>query len=468
MSIDETTTAAAPARRGRAARATAVGSGAVLVGGAASALLAALAASPGGAIGTTLTVDSLGDGAASGAHCVDGTASNCTLRDALAEALDGDTIVFAPSVVGVITLTNGTLPVNHGVTITGPGVTNLTIDADELSRVFTIGPVTSAVSISGLTVTNGRTSNSAALQRERSGGGIYAVDATAPVTLSNLIITNNTAASGLGGGVFFSGSSSFSMIDCVVSGNAAQSGRGGGMFVTGFSQAGSVLVRNTTVVGNRAVDTGGMYFQFVGPVEIDNSTVTLNEATTGKGGGILAYATPNLVINQSTIANNLSGGRGGGLALELAATLTGTIVSGNHAGVAGTDDLGAYGGPITVTSSGSLFFSVDPNVTVSGSGNLTGVDPQLGSLADNGGPTPTLALAAGSPAIDAGPNPVATFPGNGNDQRGVGFSRVVGGRVDIGAFEYGAVAPTTTTTSTTSTTTSTTTPGGQVVPTITG
>ena len=69
-------------------------------------------------------------------------------------------------------------------------------------------------------------------------------------------------------------------------------------------------------------------------------------------------------------------------------------------------------------------------------GNISGtINPMLGPLQNNGGPTDTHALLAGSPAINAGPNPVPDFPTNEFDQRGDGFARVVGGVVDIGAFE---------------------------------
>ncbi|HKH35611.1 MAG TPA: choice-of-anchor Q domain-containing protein, partial [Rubrobacter sp.] len=70
--------------------------------------------------------------------------------------------------------------------------------------------------------------------------------------------------------------------------------------------------------------------------------------------------------------------------------------------------------------------------------SLSGVDPMLGPLADNGGPTETHALLEGSPAINKGNNAFAVDP-DGNplqfDQRGQGFARIVGGSVDIGAFE---------------------------------
>ena len=65
----------------------------------------------------------------------------------------------------------------------------------------------------------------------------------------------------------------------------------------------------------------------------------------------------------------------------------------------------------------------------------------MGLLQNNGGPTQTHALLPGSPAINTGPVPVATFTGNENDQRGAGYPRVVAGIVDIGAFEVQPLPP---------------------------
>jgi hypothetical protein len=116
-----------------------------------------------------------------------------------------------------------------------------------------------------------------------------------------------------------------------------------------------------------------------------------------------------------------------------AVTITGTIVSANIGG----EDLEAAGAqPVAVTANNSLFGGVGSLVSVTGGGNLLGVNnPGLGALADNGGPTQTMALLPGSPAIDMGPTTVPSFPGNDTDQRQAGFPRVINGRVDIGAFE---------------------------------
>ena len=106
----------------------------------------------------------------------------------------------------------------------------------------------------------------------------------------------------------------------------------------------------------------------------------------------------------------------------------GTIIAGN----VGTD----VGDGSIVDSNHSLFGSVASGTTVNDlGGTQIGADPMLGPLADNGGPTQTHALLAGSAAIDTSTVPVASFTGNAYDQRGAGFARVVNGVADIGAFE---------------------------------
>ena len=109
-------------------------------------------------------------------------------------------------------------------------------------------------------------------------------------------------------------------------------------------------------------------------------------------------------------------------------TSTGTIIAGNH----GANDVEEGG---TLTASHSLFGTIVGTALVDQGGNLFGVDPMLGPLANNGGPTRRMELLLGSPAINAGPDPVPGFSGNEFDQRGAGFPRVTGGTVDIGAFE---------------------------------
>jgi len=120
---------------------------------------------------------------------------------------------------------------------------------------------------------------------------------------------------------------------------------------------------------------------------------------------------------------------------------------------------------VTATSSHNIISGTIDNVpsgNFARSGTDLNVSPNLAALADNGGPTRTQALNAGSPAIDAGPTVVSqVFPGKSYDQRGTGYNRIVNTNADLGAFEVQSGTPGSTTTSTStpgSTTTSTSTP----------
>ena len=110
--------------------------------------------------------------------------------------------------------------------------------------------------------------------------------------------------------------------------------------------------------------------------------------------------------------------------------LVGTIVSGN-----GTGDIETQA-TATVNSTNSLWGTKSAGITITDlGGTINSTAALLGALASNGGPTQTMALLTGSPAIDTGPTTVPTFTGNQFDQRGAGHPRVVNGRVDIGAYE---------------------------------
>jgi hypothetical protein len=112
-----------------------------------------------------------------------------------------------------------------------------------------------------------------------------------------------------------------------------------------------------------------------------------------------------------------------------------SIIAGNN----------APGGPdisLALTSQGyNLIGDTNDITSISGdtTGNILNVLPLLGPLANNGGPTQTHALLTGSPAINAGSNALASALTT--DQRGPGFLRNVGGRVDIGAFEFDGCNP---------------------------
>ncbi len=334
-----------------------------------------------------------------------------------------DTITF--DVTGTINLTRALLDLSTNIDIQGPGASLLTLQGGS----FTVASGTTG-SISGLTISDGFTYrgggifNSGTLSLSgltisnsfgEEGGGIFN---SGTLTISNSIISTNEAVDG--GGIYNSGTLTIS--NSTVSGNAADADvtRGGG----GILNDGTLTVSNSTISGNWAggFSSGGGIANS-GMASISNSTISGNSSSLF-GGGMFNEGT--LTVSNSTISANDGFMEGGGIRM-FAGTLhmRNSILAGNTAR-SGPDLFGS------LTSSG---YNLIGN-TEGGSGfrrsDLLNIDPRLGPLRDNGGPTFTHALLPGSPAIDRG-HP-KTDP-EGFDQRGEGFPRVVGGRVDIGAFE---------------------------------
>lgn len=258
------------------------------------------------------------------------------------------------------------------------------------------------------------------------GGGIYA--GCGSITISNSIISNNTADGG--GGIRMDGQ--IVLTDSTVSNNTARF-TGGGVLLRGRAD-----VARSTISGN----TGGggiVLDSFGGLLNLTNSTVSGN-VTTGNGGGIAIALPdqPNTVnLNNVTITNNTAGGAGGGVS-SLFFHGPGSppglgVFNVRNTIIAGNTDQSAIGpdcsGPLM--SFGHNLLQNPTGCTLLGdiTGTVFGLDPRLGPLADNGGPTLTHGLLAGSPAIDAGDNATC----EATDQRGV--ARPVGVTCDIGAFE---------------------------------
>ena len=533
------------ARRSLARRGGALGAGGVLVAGSAAALLTALAGSAGAA--ATITVDSSADGAADAAHCTDGVFNNCTLRDAAALAVDGDTITFFPSVTN-ITLTQGGRIDLRAVNVAGPGSASLAITTTAASGLYEIFNFhgTGDVTVSGLSLTvngiwTGNTGNftmddvsisnsyngyGGALYAQNSGdlvisgshfennesgngnkgGAIYAINA-GDVTITDTEIIDNGSAAGSGGGIFVSSNAaSFSLTDSVVTGNSSQFGGGldvrtvgvvtiedsdissntavqeGGGAITSGNAAAEVRISGSTFDGNTAGQHGGGLAIRDRSLVVSNSTISNNDAQIA-GGGIFASDSHNLTINNSTIAGNQGGGGGGFYAHSVAVVInqstitdnvgtggeggvflyegslhvSGSIISGNSSVYAGAEDVRTLY-TNSVSSDHSIIGTVRGTPFADDGGTIYSTSPGLLVLADNGGLTKTMALDPTSIAIDAGPDPVASFTGNEFDQRGTPFARVVNGTVDIGAFEVQADPPPTSSTSSSSTSTSTTVP----------
>src|SRR5208337_4627205 len=222
-----------------------------------------------------------------------------------------------------------------------------------------------------------------------SGGGtssdfsVFTVDSGVTATISALTIAGgHRSGSNLGGGVFNAGT--LTLAGDVVSGNSA--GYGGGVF-----NAGTAVLTGCTLSGNSATYGGGV--SDTGAATLTN--VTLAADPTNSGGALDNYGAGTVTLNNTIVANRTSGG-------DIAGTVSG---SSNL-----IDDSATAGG-----------------LTNGANGNLVGVDPLLGLLGSYGGPTQTLPLLPGSPAIDAG-NAALAVDAQGKplttDQRGM--PRVVG------------------------------------------
>ncbi|MHC4875350.1 MAG: choice-of-anchor Q domain-containing protein [Planctomycetota bacterium] len=274
------------------------------------------------------------------------------------------------------------------------------------------------------------------------GGGLWNSGVGA-VTATGTTISENTANRD-GGGVHNSGSASLSFSRSTISDGTAGE-KGGGLYQ---SSLGTVTIVNATVSGNAATDGGGIYSST--SLSFSNSTLSTNTAT-NNGGGIDNNGGA-VSFSSATVVANSAGGVGGGVVNESvfgAFSLKNTIVAGNQInGNPPNSDVDVSGvqfnsiGNNLIGDRGSVTSFVDgANADIIGvAGNE--VDPLLGPLQDNGGPTLTHALLFGSPARDAGTN-VGVLS---TDQRG--FARIFDGdgdglaTVDIGAFESGFVVNT--------------------------
>ena len=343
-----------------------------------------------------------------------------------------DTIVFAPGVTGTITFAGLGIVINGPLDLEGPGPGLLTIQQTVARRVFEIKPSGGeAVKIAGLHLDGGTAPNSG--EHPGQGGDIY--NAGADLTLEDDLITGASAEEGGGvastegttirsttisgnfaeeeaGVAIFTAGKPWAIVDSTITENEST------LFAAGLLAEGPGLLEGSTISGNIAgTGGGGASFGFGAAgatITVRNSTFAGNHAE--EGAGVLVYGNfaDTVAFEDSTIAGNVADLPGAGLAIEpggAVVSLLDTIVGGNT-GAGAPSDLGAEPGRI------SAGFSLIGNAagtevaeTVPGS-NILGVDPKLGPLAANGGPTETMLPAAGSPVINKGGGSLTT------DQRG--------------------------------------------------
>ncbi len=361
---------------------------------------------------TSFTVNDNGD--AGDANPGDGVCATagavCTLRAAIEEAnalpVCGTIDINFSIGSATITLGGSELTINHNVNVNGPTANSVVVSGNNLSR--------------GLTVSSGKT-----------------------VGISNLTISGgNTAANG--GGILNSGGT-LTLNNVTISGNVAHFG------AAIRNDGGTLTLTNSTVSGNTAASEGGSIFNFGGTLTLINSTVSGNTSSAGAGGGI--YNTSGtLNLTNSTVTANTGQSLGGGGIFNASGTanVRNTIIAGNSvlAG-SGPDINGTFtsqGNNLIGKSDGGTGFTNGINGDKVGT-VATPLDPLLGPLQNNGGPTFTHGLLYNSPAVDAGNDCVftvthcsdANIPQLTLDQRGLSRQAngdlVAGSIVDIGAYE---------------------------------
>jgi hypothetical protein len=350
-----------------------------------------------------------------------------SLRSILANAPAGSTVHFG--VDGTITLTSGPLDLSQDVTLAGPGDGALIISGNKTFEVFRIGAA-ATVTISSLTIAQGESANF--------GGGIYN-DGT--LTLSNSTITDNFA-SPRGGGIYNSPTGTMTLNQSVVSANSATNA-GGAIF-----NDGTLTVNNSSLADNGSTDADGGAIFNLGTLTLTCSTFWGNGGTGAYGGAVRNDGL--MTVQECTLANNRAD-LGGAFYNMGTLIVSSSTISLNTAvaGGGGVDNGGALLARNTIFAEDSITTGTGPDlsgVLISlghnlfgnsrgGSGfrasDLLNVNPRLGPLQYNGGPTQTMALLSGSPTLNAGD----TTDAPAYDQRGLGYLRIVGGRIDIGAYE---------------------------------
>jgi len=418
-------------------------------------------------------------------------APNTVVFDTSGAFATPQTITLSPS-LGALELSN----TSTAESIDGPGASVVTVSGNNAVQVFNVASGVTA-SLSGLAVSGGTAFQGGGIYNAGTttitgcfiednyagfyygGGGIANIGGT--MTVNDSAIDSNNA--GGAAGIFSYGA--MTIADSTVADNNAVCCGGGGI-IDGYGDVpGMMTITDSNVISNHAAGGAGGIGGGGGGIGVDadstltvvNSTIADNTDGIGYGGGIADLATTTVInstivgnsaaggagifsypdypgnsgtltVVNSTIAENIvsSGGIGGGLEVYPGpVTLNNTIVALNTDGTgsgATPDDIALSGGVVSSTSAYNLIGTGGSGLVNGVNGNQVGVaNPGLdpNGLQNNGGPTQTIALLPGSPAIDAGSNALAVDPTTGQplayDQRGPGFPRIVNGTVDIGAFE---------------------------------
>jgi predicted outer membrane repeat protein len=325
------------------------------------------------------------------------------LQDAISHATDGDTIIFGCS--GTIMLTSTLTIQGKGLSAVGPTLDGngevVVLDGGKQMGVLLVEDT--PLVLKGVTISNGKAERGGGLfnsrgkvsitnctfsgnEAEKNGGGLY--NKEGEVSISHCIFSGNAVQHG--GGLSNKGGK-VSITNCTFSGNEA-TGSGGGLF---NNQKGEVSIGQCTFSDNTAQHGGGLANE--GRLSIRNCTIAGNTARAW-GGGLSNNFGSDASISFSTFVNNtasIAGGLHTGYPpLHISATIVANNTAKHNPKQNGCRDLISFG--YNLESGDDCFYAFTRT-------DQHNIDPALDptGLQHNGGPTPTIALQAGSPAIGA-------------------------------------------------------------------
>jgi CSLREA domain-containing protein len=341
--------------------------------------------------------------------------------------------------------TSGGININAGGITSGASITNTTVTGSDGTGInINAGDDTTGSTISGSTIADtlgtgininsgGDNVDTSLINSTVSDNATEGVVLNAGGELTGASIDASTISGNGDGGVIASGGNAappgLTVSDSTISGNTTQNDGGG------IASDVDTVITGSTISGNTGDDGGGI--QASALLRVTNSTISGNTALVD-GGGIDSSAPAQgttVFLTNVTIVNNTAQSldTGGGILLRGTADVLNTIIANNtdQGGIAPDCDG-------NINSLGHNLIEDTTGCTITGdtTGNITGTDPQISGLVDNGGPTLTHAFAEGAPPHNAGSNTGCP----GTDQRGL--PRPAEGTCDIGAYERQVATPT--------------------------
>lgn len=318
-----------------------------------------------------------------------------TIGHAISRASSGDSVVVTAATY------SEHFTIGLSLTIVGAGARTTIVDGGHRhSRVVTVSAANAQVTLSQLTIQNGG--------HYPIGGGILNAGM---LTLNHLIISGNQGP--VGGAINSSGTVMIN--DSTISGNLAKN-------AGAIANAGTMTINNSTLSANSATSS-------IGGIENDGALTINNSTLVGNTRSALANRGTVMINNSTFNGNSAWDGIGGSLIAAGTTALQNTILANSLSGG------NCYGSII----SNGYNLSSDDTCNLNGAGDLNKTDPKFGQLGNHGGPTQTVPLLPGSPAIDSG-NPAGCSDGTGRllktDQRGKPRpDKEDTGGCDMGAYE---------------------------------